>query len=143
MFSLGGLGLTNSWLFLDNIFTLLALIILTNIDSGTLHDLSLRGLNDWVLHLDGVSSGVQEQRGRRLDDAWHERWLDELEVVLLGRVVREDSALVSEVDLQVVEDREGLSVHGLWHEGVLMVVGLGVLEEIGALWVTSLGSDVE
>ena len=87
---------------------------------------------------------VEEDGRGRLNDTWHERMLNELEVELLSGVVAEHSAIVRQVNLEIVRDTKSLSKHALRHQGVHVVVVSGVIsKEACTLWTSALRGDLE
>ena len=107
----------------------LALLVLGDVHGDALHDLAFRSTDDRVAHAHQLAIGVDEDGRGRVDDAWDERGLDQLEVELLGRVVAEDGAFVAEVQLEEVGDAEGLGVDALGGQGTHVMVVTSVLAE--------------
>lgn len=62
-----------------------------------------------------IASMVEENRWSQLDNTWHKARLDKLEIEPARCVVAEDSAIVGEVDLEVVLRAESLRVNRLRH----------------------------
>ena len=121
-----------------------ALFLLTEIHGLALDNLALGCTNDWGVHAEQVAVDVEENGGRRLDDARHKRVLDQLELELLGRVVAEGRVGVREVQLEVVVAAEGVRVDALRGQRVYIVVVTCMLtEEAGAWCVVALGADLE
>ena len=82
---------------------------------------------------------VKEDGRGRLNDTWHERVLNELEVELLSGVVAEHSAIVRQVNLEIVRDTKSLSEHAFGHQGVHIVVVSSVIsKETCTLWTSAL-----
>ena len=120
------------------------LIFASDIHVLTLDNLAFRGTNDWSIHVHNLTHVVEEDGRGRFDDAWHERVLNELEVELLSGVVAENSAIVRQVNLEIVCHTESLSKHALGHQGVHIVVISGVVsKEACSLWTSTLRGDLE
>ena len=87
---------------------------------------------------------VEEDGRWRLDDTWYERVLNELEVELLGRIVAEYSAIVRQVNLEIVCDTKSLSKHTLGHQRVNIVIVPGmVTKETWTQWVSAHRGDLK
>ena len=87
---------------------------------------------------------VEEDGRGRLNDTRHKRVLNKLEVELLCGIVAEYSAIVRQVNLEIVRDTESLSEHALGHQGVHIVVVSGVpSKEACTLWTSALRGDLE
>ena len=120
------------------------LIFASDIHVLTLDNLAFRGTNDWSIHVHNLTHVVEEDGRGRFDNAWHERVLNELEVELLSGVVAENSAIVRQVNLEIVCHTESLSKHALGHQGVHIVVVSGVVsKEACSLWTSTLRGDLE
>jgi hypothetical protein len=62
----------------------------------------------WHFLVENITKGVHENGRWSLDHAWHERWLNKLEVELLLGVTADDGAAVADIELKVVRNLEGL-----------------------------------
>ena len=120
------------------------LIFGSDIHVLTLDNLAFRSANNWSLHVHNLTHVIEENGRGRFNDTWHERVLNELEVELLSGVVAENSAVVRQVNLEIVCHTESLSEHALGHQGVHIVVITGVVsKEACTLWTSSLRGDLE
>ena len=90
------------------------LVIGVHVHRCALHALTLRSANHWRFHAHDVTVGILENRRWHLNDTRHKRGVDQLEVKLLLRVVREHRAVVRQVQLEEVLDAKGLREDGLW-----------------------------
>ena len=106
---------------------LFKLVTAVQLHGRTLNTLALRLAKYRRFHVHDLTIGVLEDRWCHLDDTLHERGLDQLEVELSRRVVREDGAVVRQVELQVVLGAEGLREDGLGHESAHVIVVTGML----------------
>ena len=117
---------------------------LGNVHGSSLDNVTLWCLNDWVLHRHEVTSGVQEDRRGRIDHTLNQRWLDQLELELLGRCITEHRAVMRQVELQVVHDAEGVREDRLRHERVqVVVIGSMLAKEACAYRANTLASNLE
>ena len=101
---------------------LFKLVTAVQLHGRTLNTLALRLANHRRFHVHDLTVDVLEDRRSHLDDTLHERGLNQLEVELPLRVVREDCAVVGEVQLEIVLDAERLREDGLGHERAHVVV---------------------
>lgn len=115
----------------DFLFLVLALLrlVLGDVHGNALNDLALGSIDHWVIHAHGLAIDVDEKRRGWVEDTWHKRRLDQLEVEFLGRIVAKDGTLMAEVQLEEVRDAEGLSVDALRGQSADVVVVTSVLAE--------------
>lgn len=135
----------DDWLLILRLsFLGLALFLFTKVHGFSLDNIAFGGRDDWVLHVEQVALDVEEDGGRWLHDAGHERVLYQLEVELLGRVVAECCISMRQVQLEEVRAAEGVGVDALWCQRVdVVVVTCMLAEETSTGGVVTLGSDLE
>ena len=119
-------------------------LLLAEVHRLALYDLSFGCSIHWVLHAKKVAVDIQEDRRGWLDDTWHQRVLDQLEVELLFRVVAEGRVSVRQLDLKEVRAAERVRVDALRSQRVhVMVVTSMLAKEADAGGVVALGCNLE
>lgn len=141
---LGDLAVNDGLLVLRLALLRLALFLLAEIHGFALDDFALWSRNDGVFHVKEVAVDVEEDGRRRLDNARHQRVLDQLEVELLGRVIAESGVCVGQVQLEEVCAAESVGIDALWSQRVHVVIVTGMLaEEARSGGVVALRGDLE